>query len=108
MERFGLKEKYDNVFVSDILDFEFNFYDVIIIGDVLEHLTVEQSKELIDKVYQKCRQLIIIVPYEYPQDEYDDNKYQIHKQEDLTDEIFRKRYPDFDLMVNDELRGCYI
>ena len=108
VERFGLKEKYDNVFVSDILDFEFNFYDVIIIGDVLEHLTVEQSKELIDKVYQKCWQLIIIVPYEYPQDEYDDNKYQIHKQEDLTDETFRKRYPDFDLMVNDELRGCYI
>lgn len=108
VDRFGLKEKYEKIFISDILEFEFDYYDVIIMGDIVEHLTVEQSTALINRIKDKCRQLIIIVPYEYPQDEYDGNKYQIHKQEDLTDEIFKERYPDFDLMINDELRGCYI
>lgn len=108
VEHFSLNSKYNNVFISDIMNFEFDYYDVIIMGDILEHLTVEQSRELIDRIYNKCKQLIIIIPYEYPQDEYDGNEYQIHKQEDLTDEIFKQRYPEFDLMVNDELRGCYI
>ena len=108
VDRFGLKEKYGNIFISDVLEFEFDYYDVIIMGDIIEHLTVEQSSALINRIKDKCRQLIIIAPYEYPQDEYDENKYQVHKQEDLTDKIFKERYPDFDLMINDELRGCYI
>lgn len=108
VERFSLKSRYENIFISDVLDFEFDYYDVIIIGDVLEHLTIEQSHKLIEKIYNKCGQLIIIVPYEFPQDEYDENQYQIHKQEDLTDEIFKQRYPEFDLMLCDELRGCYV
>lgn len=108
VEHFNLRPKYNNIFISDIMNFEFDYYDVIIMGDILEHLTVEQSRELIDRIYNKCQQLIIIVPYEYPQDEYDNNEYQIHRQEDLTDEIFKQRYPEFDLMMNDELRGCYI
>lgn len=108
VDRFGLKEKYENIFISDVLEFEFDYYDVIIMGDIIEHLTVEQSSALINRIKDRCRQLIIIIPYEYPQDEYDENKYQVHKQEDLTDKIFKERYPDFDLMINDELRGCYI
>ena len=108
VDRFGLKEKYENIFISDVLEFEFDYYDIIIMGDIIEHLTVEQSSALINRIKDKCRQLIIIAPYEYPQDEYDENKYQVHKQEDLTDKIFKERYPDFDLMINDELRGCYI
>ena len=108
VDRFGLKEKYENIFISDVLEFEFDYYDIIIMGDIIEHLTVEQSSALINRIKDKCRQLIIIIPYEYPQDEYDENKYQVHKQEDMTDKIFKERYPDFDLMINDELRGCYI
>lgn len=108
IERFGLNNKYKKIHICDIMDFDFDFYDIIIVGDVLEHLTIEQAKSLIDRIHDKCKQLIIIIPFEYPQDEYDENEYQIHRQEDLTDEIFRQRYPEFDLLIKDELRGCYI
>lgn len=108
VERYSLKEKYNNVFVQDICDFKFKHYDLIIIGDVLEHLPIEKAQQLIKKIYSKCNQLLIIVPYEYPQDEYDGNKYQIHVQEDLTDEIFKERYPGFDLLAHDEIRGAYV
>lgn len=108
VERFNLKQKYDNIFISDIREFEFEYYDLIIMGDVLEHLPVDDAQKLIERLYPKCKQLIIIIPYEYPQDEYDDNEYQIHYQEDLTDEIFMERYPGFTLLTRDEVRGAYI
>ena len=108
VETYGLKNKYDNIFISDILDFDFDYYNLIIIGDVLEHLTIEDARRLIDKIYNKCDDFVIVVPYEYPQDEYDANEYQIHKQEDLTDEIMKQRYPNLVRIAYDEVRGAYI
>lgn len=108
IERFKLKEKYNNIFVSDIREFEFKHYDIIILGDVLEHMPIKDAQKLLEKLYPKCKQLLVIIPYEYPQDEYDNNKFQIHYQEDLTDEIFLERYKGFKLLVNDEVRGAYV
>ena len=108
IERFGLKEKYDNVFISDIRNFEFKHYDIIILGDVLEHMPIEDAQNLLKRLSSKCNQLVVIVPYEYPQDAYDNNDYQIHHQEDLTDEIFKERYPGFELLAKDEVRGAYV
>ena len=108
IEKYALKEKYENVFISDICTFEFDYYDIIILGDVLEHIPVNKAQELVKKLCDKCKQLLIIIPFEYPQDEIDDNKYQIHHQEDLTDEIFLNRYEGLELLIKDELRGAYI
>ena len=108
IEQYGLKSKYDNIYISDVLNFDFDYYNLIIIGDVLEHLTIEDAQKLIDKIYNKCDNFIIIVPYEYPQDEYDANEYQIHKQEDLTHEIMKQRYPKLMRIAYDEVRGVYI
>ena len=108
VERFGLRSKYDNIFISDVLSFDFDYYNLIIIGDVLEHLTVEDAQKLVDKIYNKCDNFVIVIPYEYPQDEYDANEYQIHKQEDLTDEIMHQRYPNLVRIAYDEVRGAYV
>ena len=41
IQEFNLRQKYRIVYNKDIKDFEFNeYYDLIILGDVLEHLTV--------------------------------------------------------------------
>ena len=108
IEHFKLNEKYDSVFVSDIREFEFEYYDIIILGDVLEHMPIDDAQKLLEKLSPKCKQLLVIIPYEYPQDEYDNNKFQIHYQEDLTDEIFMDRYKGFSLLTNDEVRGAYV
>ena len=39
IQKFNLREKYDNVYVGDIRTFNISDYDFIILGDVLEHLT---------------------------------------------------------------------
>lgn len=62
-------------------------------GDILEHMTVDDGQVLLKRLVQHCRELIVIVPYEYPQHELYGNKYEIHLQPDLTLENVPERYP---------------
>jgi len=102
----NLKEVYREVFVSDIYDLEFNWYDIIIMGDVLEHIEEERAINLIDALRIKCNELIVVVPYQYPQGEVDHNKYEIHHQDKLTDEMVRKLY-GLHLFAKDDMKGVY-
>lgn len=108
IEQFDLKSKYKNVFLSDVNDFDFDYYDIIMMGDVLEHIEVEKAQALIKRLINKCGQIYVIVPYEYSQKEVDKNKYQIHRQEDLTPELMTQRYPELELIMADQLRGVYV
>lgn len=108
VEQYNLMDKYTNVFISDIMDFDFNYYDIIIMGDVLEHLDIDKAQKIVKRLCEKCNKLFIIIPFEYPQDEYDNNEYQIHKQEDLTKEIMKERYPELECLAYDEVRGVYV
>jgi hypothetical protein len=106
VEQENLKEVYREVFVSDIYNLEFNWYDVIIMGDVLEHIEEERAVNLISALKGKCDELIVVVPYQYPQGEVDHNKYEIHHQDKLTDETVRKLY-DLHLFAKDDTKGVY-
>lgn len=101
VERYNLNEIYREVFVGNFLDFEFDKYDVIVMGDVFEHVTQEQATEWLNKVKDKCEELIIVVPFEYRQD-WDgvyENIYGHHHQPDLTPENMIERYPMLSLMM---------
>ena len=111
VEAYNLKEKYKNVYVGDIVDFNTSEYDFVIIGDVLEHLTIEQSHI----VLEKCKNVLVAVPYICPQGGVDFyynehhlvNPYEEHKQSDLTPLIFLTRYPTLGLIWSNELYGYY-
>jgi 2-polyprenyl-3-methyl-5-hydroxy-6-metoxy-1,4-benzoquinol methylase len=51
IDEYGLKDKYENVYIGNIVDFDISAYDFIIIGDVLEHLSAKDAKELINKIH---------------------------------------------------------
>jgi hypothetical protein len=117
VEQYKLKDKYQNVFIGDVtlLNIDFNSYDLIIIGDVLEHISVESSIELINKLTSV--DFIICVPFESPQGEHYGNKYEIHLQEDLTLFNFLERYPttnpyclrfDYGIFTNTKNEVIYI
>ncbi len=95
VERFGLRNKYKNVIIGDItkLDISFEDYDLIILGDVLEHIAVEDAQSLLKKL--KYKNVIVAVPFLSPQGESEGNKHEIHLQEDLTLENFLERYDNF-------------
>lgn len=107
IEQFNLMSKYRNVFNENILDFEFDWYDVIIMGDILEHIDIENAQKLIDRLYDKCKQLIVAVPWTFKQGIVYNNEHEIHKQEDLTPEIMQERYSKLQLIWKSKICGIY-
>lgn len=106
IEEYNLLEMYDNVYNTNILDFEFDYYDIIIMGDILEHLERSEAQKLLDKIKNKCSELIVVVPYYLPQDIVFGNKYEIHLQPDLDDKIMEEYYPMLEIIKlnNKELK----
>lgn len=98
IEEYKLTEMYDNVFNVNIMDFEFEYYDVIIMGDILEHLSREDAVNLLNRLKTKCKELVVVVPYYLPQDEVFGNKYEIHLQPDLCDYIMSEYYPMLEII----------
>lgn len=98
IEEYKLREMYDNVYNVNIMDFEFEYYDIIIMGDILEHLSREDAKTILNRLKDKCRELIVVVPYYLPQDEVFGNKYEIHLQPDLDDAIMAEHFPMLELI----------
>jgi len=99
IKKYNLKEKYRKVFCLDICLFEFEWYDVIILGDVLEHISSSNAINLINKIYPKCKDIIVSVPFNMPQGIYDGNIYEIHLQSDLNKNIMSERYPMLKLQL---------
>ena len=107
VDKENLKNKYRQVFVTDICDLEFEWYDIIIMGDVLEHIERERAVELINRLKSKCQQFYLVIPFNYHQGEVDGNKYEIHHQNDLTDDSIRSIY-GVKLLAKDDTKGVYI
>lgn len=102
VEREGLRDLYRHVFVRDFVDLTATSwwhdtdYDLIIMGDVLEHVTVDAAQLMLERVRGD---VVVVVPFMYPQDEEDGNVYQRHIQDDLTPELMTTRYPSLRLIA---------
>jgi SAM-dependent methyltransferase len=91
-----LKALYANVFHINALDFAYSktSYDLVILGDVLEHFTVEHAQKLLREILLYAKEVLVIVPYELPQDIDDGvNPLEKHLQPDLTPTNMKERYP---------------
>ena len=88
--------KYINVYCTNIKDFEYEWYDLIIFGDVV-----------LAYAYQRCRDMVIAVPFLYEQGEIYGNPYERHIQPELTAELFAERYPAYEVLVQPVPNYCY-
>lgn len=102
----GLKG-YRNVFLTNILGFEYDHYDLIIFGDVIEHLTPTDAQTVLDYARPRCKDMVVAVPWLYPQGELYGNPWEKHIQDDLTPELFNERYPGFAVLHNTDQNYCY-
>ena len=93
-----LTEKYNQVFNCDVADLEYDYYDCIIFGDVIEHMTIENAQKVLEYAKPRCKDLIIAVPYLYKQGPLYGNKWEEHIQNDLTPENFIERYGEYDII----------
>lgn len=96
-------------FVSNrsIVGLEYPFYDLIIFGDVIEHLSVEDAQKVLEYASERCHDLIVAVPYSYKQ-EGNENEHEHHIQSDLTQENVLERYPVLKPLFIDKRYGYYI
>lgn len=115
----NLLEIYRHVYICDVIDFVLSsaFPErvedaVIVMGDVLEHLTYDDAREVLAQFQRYVAEIIIVIPYEYPQGEEDGNVHQTHLQDDLTVESMTRDYPELTLLeveVRDDrpFKGIY-
>ena len=98
---------YRKVFHADVRELKYGFYDLIIFGDVLEHMSPEEAQAVLAYAEPRCRDLIIAVPFLYVQGEIYGNPWEIHVQDDLTPEIFAARYPGYEVLCDPGHAYCY-
>jgi hypothetical protein len=81
---------YNTVINDDVrkLDWDmFNPVDLVIMGDVLEHMTKEESIKIVNGVMSVSRYGIISIPIKHwPQDAIGGNPFEIHVKDDWSHE----------------------
>ena len=99
--------KYDHLFVGDIFYYRYapHMYDIVIFGDVIEHMTVQKAVEVLTHAQEAAADYLIGVPFLYHQGPLYGNPWEAHIQDDLTPEIFDQRYPGHELIL--QPRGDY-
>ena len=100
-------EGYAAVYNEDIRKFHYDWYDLIIFGDVIEHLTPEDALWVLEFAKPRCRDMVVAVPFLYPQGEEYGNPYEAHIQDDLTAEIFAERVPGLAVLHDTGIGYCY-
>ena len=98
---------YRNVFIMDIFECQYDWYDLVIFGDVIEHMTIERAQTVLEYAKQHCDDMIVAVPFMYEQGIVDGNIWQMHIQDDLTPEKFDERYPGFEKLFYLGSDYCY-
>ena len=101
-------DKYKKVYVQDFKDFKWNKkYDLIIFGDIIEHLTPQDANNVLKIASKYCKDLIVAVPFLYRQGPCYGNEAERHLQDDLTNEIMLSRYPMLKVLVDPGNNYCY-
>jgi hypothetical protein len=111
IEKYDLKSKYDKVWNWDFINMPvgaYDDYDFFIMGDILEHLSVDEGQWILSFLRLKGKKFLVAVPYQMEQGEHEGNMYETHLQPDLTPEIMEERYPELELLYGNNFYGYYI
>lgn len=109
VKEYGLEYFYDTVHICDARIYpNFNF-DLVIFGDVLEHMTRAEARELWMKASREAKSAIISIPtIHFPQGDIEGNPYEIHVEEHWTHDEILEFFPGITGFQNFEVTGTYI
>lgn len=77
VDYFSLPMKYHEVIVQDVREADLTGFDLLIFGDVLEHMTREEAKKCVASA-PKAWKILSIPTTHYPQGEVNDNPFEVH------------------------------
>ena len=111
VQAFSLSLKYRRVWVDDartaIPRAGTARYDLVILGDVLEHMSVEDARAVLERIESDGSAMLVCVPYCFEQGALDGNEHEVHLQDDLTPDLMIERYPMLERILGDEGYGVY-
>lgn len=97
IQEYKLKEKYNELYNEDAryCDWQkFGNIDLVIFGDVLEHMSKEDAQFLVDKALQHSKYVLISIPIKYmPQGAEYGNPFEIHVKDNWTHEEVLASFP---------------
>lgn len=109
VEEYNLTERYDNLYNVDAREWNNWEYDLVMFGDVLEHMNEQQSADMWNKMSQKAGAAIITIPIiHYPQGASFGNPFEIHHEEDWDTERIMKTFPGIIEHEEFEITGAYL
>lgn len=112
VEEFGLVDKYDELYIDDvrlIRTEELPVVDLVIFGDILEHMSKDDSVRVWGNSSKIARWGLASVPIvHYPQGAEFGNPYEVHVQDHLTPEDVRHSFGPFDVEKVYEVTGTFI
>jgi phospholipid N-methyltransferase len=87
IEEYELEKKYSNVFNVDVREWNNFDYDLVIFGDILEHMSKEDALKVWENTSLQARCAIISIPIiHYHQGAINNNPYEEHVKDDWTSE----------------------
>ena len=89
VDAYKLREQYDVVIVADARTWEPDEgrYSVVFLGDVLEHMTQKEARQLLDRMREIADIVAVSIPISYyPQGAWGGNPYEVHVVDDWTHE----------------------
>ena len=109
IEKYNLKARYDNVFNIDAREWNNWKYDLIILGDILEHMTKEEAIKLWDNISKQARFAIISIPIvHYPQGHENGNPYEEHIKDDWSSKEVLESFKNITTHKEFDVVGIYL
>lgn len=97
IEKYKLKDRYNLLINCDVRLLDYNnlgTFDLCFLGDVLEHMSKEESLDVVTKILKISKYVIISIPIvHYPQAEVENNPYEIHVKDDWSDSEVKDTFP---------------
>jgi len=110
VEAYGLTSLYSSLYVEDARTWEpVAYYDVAFAGDVLEHMTAHEAKQLLEKLKACADTVVVRIPLgHHPQGECEGNPYETHVTDNWLDEQVQVTFGTPTLVHLDGYIGVYI
>jgi 2-polyprenyl-3-methyl-5-hydroxy-6-metoxy-1,4-benzoquinol methylase len=109
IEEFSLNNIYENIFIEDVRNFNNFNYDLIIFGDVLEHMTKEEALNVYKKSLSSSKFVIFSMPIiNYPQGHEHGNPYEEHVVDDWNHEDIMSFFPNIFKHKTFSITGTYV
>jgi 2-polyprenyl-3-methyl-5-hydroxy-6-metoxy-1,4-benzoquinol methylase len=108
IEGYSLREKYDSVINLDVRDNADYNYDLVIFGDILEHISKEDAIKVWEKTAHQAKYAVIAIPtIHYPQGELEHNPHEEHIKDDWSVKEVLETFSDIVDYWNGEETGAF-